>query len=92
MGLYRAGHPARCLRLWRRGHGRAPIAGGICGQALLGGLGRREEGDRGLGRRRGAKCECGRRNARDGGAHEGVGTRMGVGDAAAWAYFDGGRV
>ena len=53
---------------------------------------RREEGDQGSGSGRGARYEYGRRDARDGGAHEGVGTRTGAGDAAAWACFDGGRV
>ena len=53
---------------------------------------RREEEDRGSGSGRGARFECGRRDARDGGAQEGIGTLMGAGDAAAWACFDGGQV
>ena len=39
-GSQSCGHPARCLRLRRRGRGRAPIADGVGGQALLGRLGR----------------------------------------------------
>ena len=38
---------------------------------------RREEGGRGMGSGQGVRCECGRRDAKDGSAHEDVGTRMG---------------
>jgi hypothetical protein len=42
---------------------------------------RREEGGRCTGSGQGARCECGRRDAKDGGANKDVGTKMGSGMA-----------